>query len=201
MGRPWPYRLRRFDTDHAGRAAPRPARGKISGREARTNFARVRNRAADEQNGRSRSLSCACALQSLETLAQESAAGLGPKLSCAILVVDNASGEIRAHVGSADYFSQEQAGSIDMTLAIRSPGFDTKTVYLRARLRCRYRPPGNIARRPAETLWELCAGKFRSFVSGMVTARRRSKKWAPQRRWQPLSLDFPNRLSTLDLPL
>lgn len=59
---------------------------------------------------------------SLENLAQESAAALGPKLSCAILVVDNASGEIRAHVGSADYFSQERGGSIDMTGAIRSPG-------------------------------------------------------------------------------
>jgi penicillin-binding protein 1C len=63
---------------------------------------------------------------SLENLAQESAAALGPKLSCAILVVDNASGEIRAHVGSADYFSQERAGSIDMTLAIRSPGSTLK---------------------------------------------------------------------------
>jgi penicillin-binding protein 1C len=63
---------------------------------------------------------------SLETLAQESAAALGPKLSCAILAIDNASGEIRAHVGSADYFSQEHAGSIDMTLAIRSPGSTLK---------------------------------------------------------------------------
>jgi penicillin-binding protein 1C len=59
---------------------------------------------------------------SLETLTMESASSLGPKLSCAILVIDNASGEILARVGSADYFSQERAGSIDMTLAIRSPG-------------------------------------------------------------------------------
>jgi penicillin-binding protein 1C len=59
---------------------------------------------------------------SLESLAHEAAAGLGPKLSCAILVIDNASGEIRAHVGAADYFSQERAGSIDMTQALRSPG-------------------------------------------------------------------------------
>ena len=59
---------------------------------------------------------------SLEALARDAAAAIGPKLSCAILVVDNASGEIRAHVGAADYFSQERAGSIDMTAAIRSPG-------------------------------------------------------------------------------
>ena len=63
---------------------------------------------------------------SLETLAREAAAAIGPKLSCAILVIDNASGEIRAHVGAADYFSQERAGSIDMTRAIRSPGSTLK---------------------------------------------------------------------------
>ncbi|QBR69968.1 penicillin-binding protein 1C [Beijerinckiaceae bacterium] len=59
---------------------------------------------------------------SLEDLAHTAAAALGPTLSCAILVVDNANGEIRAHVGTADYFSQDRAGSIDMTEAIRSPG-------------------------------------------------------------------------------
>ena len=59
---------------------------------------------------------------SVEALAREAAAAIGPKLSCAILVIDNASGEIRAHVGAADYFSQERAGSLDMTAAIRSPG-------------------------------------------------------------------------------
>lgn len=59
---------------------------------------------------------------SLESLALENATRLGPKLSAALLVIDNRSGEIRAHVGAADYFSQERAGSIDMTEAIRSPG-------------------------------------------------------------------------------
>src|SRR5579883_2307239 len=59
---------------------------------------------------------------SLEALARESAERLGPKLSVAILVVDNASGEIRAHVGAADYFSAERAGAIDMSQALRSPG-------------------------------------------------------------------------------
>ncbi|MCI0467577.1 MAG: penicillin-binding protein 1C [Beijerinckiaceae bacterium] len=58
----------------------------------------------------------------LESLAREAAAAIGPKLSCAILVIDNASGEIRAHIGAADYLSQESAGAIDMTRAIRSPG-------------------------------------------------------------------------------
>jgi penicillin-binding protein 1C len=59
---------------------------------------------------------------SLEELARESAIRLGPKLSVAILVIDNASGEIRVHVGAADYFSADRAGAIDMTQALRSPG-------------------------------------------------------------------------------
>ncbi|WP_051953356.1 penicillin-binding protein 1C [Methylocapsa aurea] len=59
---------------------------------------------------------------SLEALAHENAARLGPKLSAAILVIDNATGEIRAHIGAADYRSQDRAGAIDMSEAIRSPG-------------------------------------------------------------------------------
>jgi penicillin-binding protein 1C len=58
----------------------------------------------------------------LEDLARQSAGRLGPKLSAAIVVIDNASGEIRARIGAADYFSSEREGSIDMTRAPRSPG-------------------------------------------------------------------------------
>lgn len=58
----------------------------------------------------------------LESLARDAAQRLGAKLSVAILVVDNKSGEIRAHVGSADYFDAARAGAIDMTQALRSPG-------------------------------------------------------------------------------
>jgi penicillin-binding protein 1C len=59
---------------------------------------------------------------SLEQLARESAEKLGPKLSAAILALDATSGEVRASVGSADYFDEARAGAIDMTLATRSPG-------------------------------------------------------------------------------
>jgi penicillin-binding protein 1C len=58
----------------------------------------------------------------LEELARQSATRLGPKLSTAIIVIDNASGEIRARVGAADYLSVLREGSIDMTRAPRSPG-------------------------------------------------------------------------------
>jgi penicillin-binding protein 1C len=58
----------------------------------------------------------------LETLARERALVLGPSLSVAIMVVDNATGEVLASVGGADYFSKQRAGSLDLTRAIRSPG-------------------------------------------------------------------------------
>ena len=58
----------------------------------------------------------------LEDLARQGAERLGPKLSAAIIVIENATGEVRARVGAADYLSAERDGSIDMTRAPRSPG-------------------------------------------------------------------------------
>jgi penicillin-binding protein 1C len=58
----------------------------------------------------------------LEDLARQGVERLGPKLSAAIIVIDNASGEIRARVGAADYLSSDRDGSLDMTRAPRSPG-------------------------------------------------------------------------------
>ena len=63
---------------------------------------------------------------SLEVLARDRAERLGPKLSVAILVVNNSSGEIRAHIGGADYLSQDRAGALDLTQALRSPGSTLK---------------------------------------------------------------------------
>ncbi|MGO4704850.1 penicillin-binding protein 1C [Microvirga sp. 2MCAF38] len=59
---------------------------------------------------------------SLESLARERAERVGPKISVAILVIDNATGEVRAHVGSPDPMNRERAGAIDMAQALRSPG-------------------------------------------------------------------------------
>lgn len=59
---------------------------------------------------------------SLERLAHARVERLDPKISIGILVIDNATGEIRAQVGSADYMNRERAGAVDMTRALRSPG-------------------------------------------------------------------------------
>lgn len=60
--------------------------------------------------------------QAMETLAREQVARLGSRLSTAVLVVDHASGEVLAHVGSADYFDPTRFGGVDMVRALRSPG-------------------------------------------------------------------------------
>ncbi len=58
----------------------------------------------------------------LETLARERAEALGDAMSAAIVVVDNATGEILARVASPDYFDAARAGQVDVTRAVRSPG-------------------------------------------------------------------------------
>jgi penicillin-binding protein 1C len=62
----------------------------------------------------------------LESLAGERAQALGPGLSVAILMVDNATGEVLARVGSADFHDPARAGQVDMTRAVRSPGSTLK---------------------------------------------------------------------------
>jgi penicillin-binding protein 1C len=60
--------------------------------------------------------------QRSRTLAQM----LGADISLAMLVVDNATGEVLAHIGSPAYFDQRRAGEVDMTQALRSPGSTLK---------------------------------------------------------------------------
>jgi len=68
--------------------------------------------------------------QNLEELARERlrtlVASLSPGISLAILAVDNATGQVIAHVGSPAYFDAFRAGQIDMTQALRSPGSTLK---------------------------------------------------------------------------
>lgn len=63
---------------------------------------------------------------SIEKLAAEQTKLMGPKLSAAVLVVEHATGEVLAHVGSAGYLDGDRQGAIDMTNAIRSPGSTLK---------------------------------------------------------------------------
>lgn len=62
----------------------------------------------------------------LEAMVAERAARLGSHVSVALILADNASGEILARVGSADLLSQARRGHVDMSGAIRSPGSTLK---------------------------------------------------------------------------
>lgn len=64
--------------------------------------------------------------RSLEGLARDRAAALGPDISIGIIAVDNATGDVLARVGSPDYFDVRRAGQVDMTRAVRSPGSTLK---------------------------------------------------------------------------
>jgi penicillin-binding protein 1C len=64
--------------------------------------------------------------KTLQELARERAQAFGADISVAIVAIDNASGEVRARVASADYFDARRAGQVDMTLALRSPGSTLK---------------------------------------------------------------------------
>jgi penicillin-binding protein 1C len=63
---------------------------------------------------------------SLEQLASDRVANMGPKLSVAILVADVRSGAILASVGSGGLFDEDRKGHVDMTRAVRSPGSTLK---------------------------------------------------------------------------
>jgi penicillin-binding protein 1C len=60
--------------------------------------------------------------KNLESLARDRAHALGPDMSVAVVVVDNATGEILARIASPDYFDERRAGQVDLTQAVRSPG-------------------------------------------------------------------------------
>lgn len=62
----------------------------------------------------------------LQTLLQEEIQIYPNGQSAAILVADNASGEVIAYVGSADFLNQQRFGHVDMVQAIRSPGSTLK---------------------------------------------------------------------------
>ena len=115
------------------------ARGVISQREAdaangepiprlRREFPRLAAHAAEEavaadSQAKQITLTIDARLQrKLEIIAREHAERLGPKLSVAMVALDNSSGEIRARVGSANYDDSSRDGAVDMSREPRSPG-------------------------------------------------------------------------------
>ena len=59
-------------------------------------------------------------------LVGEQAARLGPRVNGAAMVMDRASGELVAYVGSADYWGRERHGAVNFAAAVRSSGSTLK---------------------------------------------------------------------------
>ncbi len=109
---------------------------------------------------------------SLEALVGERLDRLGPQLSAAILVVDNATGEVRAHVGSPGYLLRGRAGAIDMANALRSPGSALKPfVYALAFESGLAHPETLLDDRPSR-YGHYAPENFDLSFQGTVTARR-----------------------------
>src|SRR3984885_1814802 len=108
----------------------------------------------------------------LEGLAKESVARLGPKLSGAIVVIDNASGEVRARVGAADTNDASRDGAIDMSRSPRSPGSALKPfIYALAFEQGLAHPETVLFDRPAR-YGAYAPQNFDLGYQGTVTARK-----------------------------
>nr|WP_246781357.1 penicillin-binding protein 1C [Rhodoblastus sphagnicola] len=110
--------------------------------------------------------------QSLEDLAKRKCERLGPKLTAALIVIDNANGHVLAHVGGADYFAKARAGSLDMARALRSPGSTLKPfIYATAFSEGLAHPETLLDDSPARYgLWRPV--NFDDVFHGAVTARK-----------------------------
>jgi len=107
----------------------------------------------------------------VEALLASAVPRLGAKVSAAVMVVDNATGEVRAHVGGADYFSAPRAGGVDLARAYRSPGSALKPfIYAMAFENGQAHPETMLEDRPARYgVW--APEDFDQSFRGLVTAR------------------------------
>jgi penicillin-binding protein 1C len=107
----------------------------------------------------------------VEALLASAVPRLGAKVSAAVLVIDNATGEVRAHVGGADYFSAPRAGGVDLARAYRSPGSALKPfIYAMAFENGQAHPETVLQDRPARYgVW--APEDFDQSFRGSVTAR------------------------------
>jgi len=108
----------------------------------------------------------------LETLVRESVLRLGPKLSAALIVIDNRSGEVRARIGAADPDDETRGGAIDMSESPRSPGSALKPfIYALAFDEGLAHPETILSDRPAR-YGAYAPQNFDLGYQGTVTARQ-----------------------------
>lgn len=108
----------------------------------------------------------------LERLLRERAETWGRAQSAAIVVLDDATGELLASVGGPDYFAASRSGAVDLTRAVRSPGSALKPfIYARAFEDGLAHPETVLEDRPARYgAW--APENFDQAFTGTVTARQ-----------------------------
>lgn len=132
--------------------------------------------------------------QRLEALARNHAERIGGGVSVALLAVDNATGEVRAHVSGPDYFDRKRAGQVDLTIAPRSPGSALKPfIYGLAFEDGLVHPQTLIDDRPSR-FGAYAPENFNEDFAGTVTVRKALQQSLNVPAVQLLSAVGPNRL-------
>lgn len=108
----------------------------------------------------------------LERLALERAEALGPKLSVAMVIVENETGLVRASVGGADYFNATRKGGIDLSRAIRSPGSALKPFIYALAFENGIAHPETVLEDRPHRFGTYAPDNFDFTFQGMVSARQ-----------------------------
>ena len=97
---------------------------------------------------------------SVERMLLDRVDNLPPKVSMAVLVMDNDSLEIKAYAGSADFSDDSRYAHVDMVRGVRSPGSTLKPfLYAQALDEGLIHSESLLIDAPL-SLWRLCAGQF-----------------------------------------
>jgi penicillin-binding protein 1C len=108
----------------------------------------------------------------LEQLGASRATQLGPKVSVAIVVADQASGDILASVGSAGLFATQSQGYVDMTRAVRSPGSTLKPLIYGLAFELGLAHPESLIEDRPTAFGGYVPVNFDGFNRGTVTVRQ-----------------------------
>lgn len=110
--------------------------------------------------------------ESLESLLSGRVPRLGPRVSGALLVVENATGRILADIGSAGLFEDDRAGHVDMTTALRSPGSTLKPFIYGLAFEAGLAHPETLLEDRPTAFGNYSPRNFDSTFQGTVTARQ-----------------------------
>jgi penicillin-binding protein 1C len=96
---------------------------------------------------------------------------LEPSAAIAVLVVENASRQVRAYIGSSDFFADQRFGQNDMVTAIRSPGSTLKPFIYGMAFDDLIVHPETVMQDVAQRFGDYSPQNFDNLFRGDITAR------------------------------